>query len=349
MVRSRLSTTPILSDIFAPPRIATNGLTDHRLGDHQLANGVQSQLDNSEADDKPTVLALREIAARRPAGSDPWTAADVALLEAVAGQASLALENARQNAEEQRRAAELEVLNRVSQAVSQLLSLDSLYRVVHAQISQILGEVDMAIALYHAQEKRISFPYVSEQNELLKRKEIVLGEGLTSVVIQTQQPLMEEEDTQRRAVELGIRLESSPAKSWLSVPMLVGDDIIGVLSVYDTEHDHRFTDDDLALLATMSSQVATAFQNARLLDQTQRSARRERLIHEITSKVRQATSIPTILETTARELGRALNAEYTSIRLGETVASDNPLNGGGPAGNPADLTPGAQVKRGFDD
>ncbi|GAB3381284.1 hypothetical protein GCM10027432_08580 [Lysobacter fragariae] len=31
----------------------------------QLANGVESQLDNSEANDKPTVLALREIAARR--------------------------------------------------------------------------------------------------------------------------------------------------------------------------------------------------------------------------------------------------------------------------------------------
>lgn len=31
----------------------------------QLANGVEPQLDNSENDDKPTVLALREIAARR--------------------------------------------------------------------------------------------------------------------------------------------------------------------------------------------------------------------------------------------------------------------------------------------
>jgi len=30
----------------------------------QLANGVDPQLDNSESDDKPTVLALREIAAR---------------------------------------------------------------------------------------------------------------------------------------------------------------------------------------------------------------------------------------------------------------------------------------------
>lgn len=31
----------------------------------QLAGGVEPQLDNSEANDKPTVLALREIAARR--------------------------------------------------------------------------------------------------------------------------------------------------------------------------------------------------------------------------------------------------------------------------------------------
>ena len=31
----------------------------------QLASGVESQIDNSEANDKPTVLALREIAARR--------------------------------------------------------------------------------------------------------------------------------------------------------------------------------------------------------------------------------------------------------------------------------------------
>src|SRR3546814_6563250 len=31
----------------------------------QLANGVEAQIDNAENDDKPTVLALREIAARR--------------------------------------------------------------------------------------------------------------------------------------------------------------------------------------------------------------------------------------------------------------------------------------------
>ncbi|HVI25593.1 MAG TPA: DNA-directed RNA polymerase subunit omega [Xanthomonadaceae bacterium] len=31
----------------------------------QLANGVEPQIDNSESNDKPTVLALREIAARR--------------------------------------------------------------------------------------------------------------------------------------------------------------------------------------------------------------------------------------------------------------------------------------------
>jgi GAF domain-containing protein len=304
---------------------AVSGFPTNRLAARSARTSASPDGREVAAPVKVRGEVVATIAARRPAESDPWTAADVALLEAVAGQASLALENARQYAEEQRRATELEVINRVSQAVSQLLSLESLYRVVHAQIAQILGDVDMAIALYHPENEKISFPYVSEGNELLKREDASLGEGLSSIVIQSQQPFMEEVDTRKRAVELGVRLESSPAKSWVSVPMLVGDDIIGVLSVYDRQHEHRFNDDDLALLATVSSQVATAFQNARLLDQTQRSARRERLIHEVTSKVRQATSIPTILQTTARELARALNADQATIRLG---APGSPEAGG---------------------
>ena len=38
----------------------------------QLAGGVESKLDNSEANDKPTVLALREIAARMVADGYLW-------------------------------------------------------------------------------------------------------------------------------------------------------------------------------------------------------------------------------------------------------------------------------------
>lgn len=98
--------------------------------------------------------------------------------------------------------------------------------------------------------------------------------------------------------------------------MLLGDDILGVITVQDFEREHRYSEDDAALLTTIASQVAAGIQNAQLLDQVQRSARRERLIHEITSKVRRSPDMQSILETASREVGRALNAARATIRLG---------------------------------
>jgi GAF domain-containing protein len=73
--------------------------------------------------------------------------------------------------------------------------------------------------------------------------------------------------------------------------------------------------------------VATAIQNNRLLEETQRTARRERLIHEITSKMRRSPDMRSILDTTAREVGRALNASRATVRLGEKPAAERPSLG----------------------
>jgi GAF domain-containing protein len=126
-----------------------------------------------------------------------------------------------------------------------------------------------------------------------------------------------EDSIQSQAAELGIQLDDPDLKSWLGVPLLAGNQTIGVLATLDKTREHRFTEDDVALLSTVAGQVATALQNARLLEQVQQSARRERLIHEITTKVRRSPDIQTVLETTAREVGRALNVTRTTIRLGE--------------------------------
>jgi len=259
---------------------------------------------------------IATIGARKTRDSQIWSEDEIRLLEAVSSQVALALESARQYTEEHRRVSELEVVNRVSQAVSQHLRLDSLYRVVHAQINQVLGETDMYFALFDPISNEIQFPYVSEEKEVVKRDPIPYGEDLTSLIIRTQQPLLLQEDAKRRARALGAVVEGDMALSWLGVPLLIGNEIIGVIVVQDWQTEGRFSDDDSALLTTLASQVATALQNAQLMEQVQRTARRERLIHEITSKLRQAPDFRAILETTARELRRSLNVSSASIRLG---------------------------------
>jgi GAF domain-containing protein len=271
------------------------------------------------------------IGARKTGENERWSSEDVALLQAISRQIALALESARQYTEEHRRLAELEVVNRISQAVSQHLRLESLYRVVHAQVHQVLDETDLYFALYDRDANLLRFPYVSENKSVVEVPPVAYGDDLTSLIIRTRQPLLIQSDVERRARALGARLEGRIPRSWLGVPLLIGDDILGALVVLDYDREMRYSEDDAALLTTLASQVATALQNAQLMEQVQRTARRERLIHEITSKVRRAPDFRTILETTARELSRSLRAARASIKLGAEApgtgsAEDLPQN-----------------------
>jgi GAF domain-containing protein len=292
------------------------------------ANQMQTVLSEDEKEVAVPVLMRGEliatIGARKAKDEQSWSEDELNLLEVVSSQVALALESARQYTEEHRRVSELEVVNRVSQAVSQHLRLDSLYRVVHAQINQVLDETDMYFALFDPFKEEIHFPYVSEGKEVIKRDPIPYGDDLTSLIIRTRQPLLLQEDARRRARALGAEVERDMARSWLGVPLLIGNEIIGVIVVQDFVNDRRYSDDDSALLTTLASQVATALQNAQLMEQVQRTARRERLIHEITSKLRQAPDFKAILETTARELRRSLNVSSASIKLG-AEADDSAL------------------------
>jgi GAF domain-containing protein/HAMP domain-containing protein len=255
------------------------------------------------------------ISARKPVAGERWDEEEVLMLEAVAGQTGLALETARQYTEEQRRVAELEVLNRISQAVSQMLQLKSLYRVVHVQINQVLGDTDMMVVLYEEETDDLHFAYVSEAGELKELEPIPLGDDPTSTVVTSRQPILLLPDS-IQLVQPPIGSKETP-RSWLGVPMLVGDQVIGVIIVKDPEREERYSEEDVALLSTIASQVATAIQNMRLIDQVQRTARRERLIHEITSKVRRSQSVRSVLETTAREVGKALQVGRAAVSLGD--------------------------------
>jgi GAF domain-containing protein len=265
---------------------------------------------------------IATITARRPAEAEPWVDDDVRLIEAAAAQVGLALETARQYAEEQRRVSELEVVNRVSQAVSQLLRLDSLFRVVHAQMTEVLPQTDLAIGVYDPATDQLAYPLWAEDSDVSSLPMAPLGNDLAAYVLRTRQPLTLTEDLAGQAAVLGIDLPERPPLSWMGAPLLAGENLLGLIAVKDRRQEGRFSEDDTALLATLASQVATAIQNDRLLEETQRTARRERLIHEITSKMRRAPDIRTILDTTAREIGRALNASRASVRLGGATSEE---------------------------
>ena len=83
----------------------------------------------------------------------------------------------------------------------------------------------------------------------------------------------------------------------------------------ESEQTSAYTEGDEEMLATLAGSLAAVIANARLLEQVRSQAERERVLFEITSKIRRAPDIQTILATTASELTRVVGAQRAQIRV----------------------------------
>ena len=207
------------------------------------------------------------------------------LLSTLATNMGVALDNARLFEETKRlleeadaRAAELETVNRIGNALASQLDLDSLIELVGEQMRSVFRADIVYVALLDEATRMIEFPYYSEAGRRKPQEPLQFGEGLTSHILQSREPLVLNSDEQFD--QIGTRGIGTQAKSWLGVPILAGDEAIGVISVQSSTEAGRFGDDDARLLATLAASVGVAIQNARLVRARQESEERYRLLVE---------------------------------------------------------------------
>ncbi len=112
----------------------------------------------------------------------------------------------------------------------------------------------------------------------------------------------------------GDRTAGTPTPT-LAVPIKSGDRVIAVLDAQLPTGTTAWTPDQIALLQSLSEQVAQAMERARLYRDTQRRAARERLVGEATGRIRESLDIETVLKTTASEIRQALDLDTLVIRL----------------------------------
>jgi GAF domain-containing protein len=123
-----------------------------------------------------------------------------------------------------------------------------------------------------------------------------------------------------RAVEAGeaVAVEGGDRegeRAALAVPIILRGQTLGVVGVEEPAGGRHWTEDEIALIESVSEQLGQALESARLFADTQRGAERERLIGEITAKIRASTDMQAILETTAAELGQVLGTSRALVRL----------------------------------
>jgi GAF domain-containing protein/CheY-like chemotaxis protein/HPt (histidine-containing phosphotransfer) domain-containing protein len=244
-----------------------------------------------------------------------FTESDVRLLTTLAGSLSVALENARLFEETRQRAAELAIVNNVGQALAEQLDLDALIEALGDQLREVFAADLVYVALHDTATDMIEFAYYSEGGQQQENPPMRYGEGLTSKILQTREPMLLNRATAFE--EVGVAVVGTPAKSYLGVPILAGNHAIGVVSVQSTEQAGRFEESDSRLLSTIAANVGVAIQNARLYQETRRRASEMAALAELGREVGSLLELDPILGRMAERAKELLDADTSAVFLEE--------------------------------
>ena len=147
-----------------------------------------------------------------------------------------------------------------------------------------------------------------EIGRALKQRKLVIGDG-------------DEEGS--RAVALPISLRGQP---------------IGALAIEPPSDGRPWSEEELALVEAVSEQLALAIDGARLFEETQMSAQRERTLREMAERVRAAADMEALLRSAAQEIRRVLGARRATVRLGTSAPVAHTGNGGDSEGEEVALS-----------
>ncbi|HET7089297.1 MAG TPA: GAF domain-containing protein [Anaerolineae bacterium] len=103
----------------------------------------------------------------------------------------------------------------------------------------------------------------------------------------------------------------------VAVPIVLRGVPIGAFRLSVPEHS--WSDDLAATLDSIAGHVAQAVENARLVEEAEERAARERALADATERVRSKADVERILQTAAEELARHLNAAGVAVRFAPGV------------------------------
>jgi diguanylate cyclase (GGDEF)-like protein/PAS domain S-box-containing protein len=226
----------------------------------------------------------------------------------------------RKRAEEQLRqqARELAIINEIGQAAASNLDLSTLIQLVGQKIHQIFGAWMVYIALLNEQTGFTEFPfYMIEGKQVPDPGTLAPGEGLTAVVMRERVPLLIDKDFADRADQLGAVPTSTFAvqrpKTWIGIPIVGGERVIGVLSVQDADREQAYSQDELRLLTTVAANLGVAIENARLYQTEQERRAEAETLQEVTAALTASLQRDEVLAIILQQLKRVVSYDSASV------------------------------------
>lgn len=214
-----------------------------------------------------------------------WSDDERWLVEQVAGQLSLALENARLLAEIRRRASQLETAAQVARETSGTLSLVSLLRSAVNLIRDRFGFYHASVFLLDENgSEAVIREATGEAGAELKRRGHSIPVGSRSIigyVTGNQAPLVVNDVSRDLTFSPNPLLPETRAE--LAIPLMIGTRLIGALDVQARE-TNAFSPDDVRVLQILADQLVVAVNNARLYEEQRQTAERLRELDKLKSQ-----------------------------------------------------------------
>ena len=240
-------------------------------------------------------------------------------IEVLANQGAIAISNARLFEKERRRAKELEVVNEIGRAVS-ARGIEEIAELIYEQTSQLMDTTNFFICLYNQDRQELSFELWMYKEQPLEKFSNKLS-GLTALVVREKKPLLIEDwDEEEQRFPVKADIVTGRQRSWLGVPLLVGEEVIGVISVQSTE-PYAFNTDTQRLLETIASQAAIAIRNVRLYADLERQIERLKTLAQAGGDLGAQLDKEAIFETVVKSVVQTLDCTHCTV----FVLEDNQL------------------------
>jgi sigma-B regulation protein RsbU (phosphoserine phosphatase) len=167
------------------------------------------------------------------------------------------------------RQAELAILNTVQQGLASHLEVQAIYDLVGDKIRDVFNAQVVMISTYDADSDTMEHRYAIEQGQRVYAPGRFPVRGFRTQIVKTRKPVLANVDVAEEARRIGQPTlpGTITPKSWLGVPMLVGDQVTGILSLQDVERENAFSEADVRLLETFAASMSVALENARLWEQ----------------------------------------------------------------------------------
>jgi len=187
----------------------------------------------------------------------------------IANQAAVAIQNARLFDETRRRVEEQSTLAEMGRTLTAMLDIETIVENIYQYTARLMDATNFYVARYDPETEEVTFPLAIENGERVPWRSRRLGKGLTERVIHGREPILIPENIFQWLARQGIEAIGAEAQSWLGVPMMIGQQVSGVIAIQSYTTPRLYNKRDQDALIAIANQAAIAIQNAHLFEQAQ--------------------------------------------------------------------------------